>query len=113
MAYYFRKRYNRQDKTFPEIRIYELCSLPIRALDPSNPADKSRHDRMVELVEQMLSLHKQLPATKTAGKPAAKTEHEKTVIQRQIEATDKQIDQLVYELYGLTEEEIKIVEGKT
>jgi hypothetical protein len=67
---------------------------------------------MVELVEQMLSLHKQLPATKTAGKPAAKTEHEKTVIQRQIEATDKQIDQLVYELYALTEEEIKIVEGK-
>jgi hypothetical protein len=35
------------------------------------------------------------------------------VIQRQIEATDKQIDTLVYELSGLTEEEIKIVEGKT
>jgi DNA-binding protein H-NS len=60
---------------------------------------------MVELVEQMLSLHKKLPA--------AKTEQEKTVIQRQIEATDKQIDELVYELYGLTAEEIKIVEGKT
>jgi len=30
--------------------------------------------------------------------------------QRQIEATDGQIDALVYELYGLTEEEIKIVE---
>jgi hypothetical protein len=51
---------------------------------------------MVDLVEQMLSLHKQLPA--------AKTEQEKTVIQRQIEATDKQIDALVYELYELTEE---------
>ncbi len=34
----------------------------------------------------------------------------KTVLQRQIEATDRQIDQLVYELYDLTEEEIKIVE---
>jgi hypothetical protein len=33
------------------------------------------------------------------------------MLQRQIEATDQQIDQLVYELYGLTEEEIKIVEG--
>jgi hypothetical protein len=30
---------------------------------------------------------------------------------RQIQATDAQIDRLVYELYGLTEEEIKIVEG--
>ena len=38
---------------------------------------------------------------------------EKTRIQRQIDATDKQIDKLVYDLYGLTEEEIKIVEGGT
>jgi hypothetical protein len=30
--------------------------------------------------------------------------------QRQIEATDAEIDALVYELYGLTEEEIAIVE---
>jgi len=28
-------------------------------------------------------------------------------------ATDRQIDQLVYELYGLTDDEIKIVEGET
>jgi hypothetical protein len=34
------------------------------------------------------------------------------MIQRQIQATDAQIDRLVYELYGLTEEEIAIVEGK-
>ncbi|MEZ4767089.1 MAG: hypothetical protein R2844_01520 [Caldilineales bacterium] len=32
--------------------------------------------------------------------------HVKTVLQRQFEATDRQIDQLVYELYGLTDEEI-------
>jgi hypothetical protein len=46
--------------------------------------------------------HKQLPE---AAKP-----HEKTAMQRQIEATDGQIDVLVYELYGLTEEEIGIVQ---
>jgi hypothetical protein len=34
-------------------------------------------------------------------------------LQRQIAATDKQIDALVYELYGLTEDEIRIVEGAT
>lgn len=33
------------------------------------------------------------------------------MVKREIEATDKSIDRLVYELYGLTEEEIKIVEG--
>ena len=42
----------------------------------------------------------------------AKLEHEKTLLSRQIEATDASIDKLVYELYGLTEEEVKIVEGK-
>ena len=50
----------------------------------------------------MLALNKKLAVTNTA--------HEKTALQRQIDATDNQIDQLVYELYGLTEDEIKIVE---
>ena len=34
-------------------------------------------------------------------------------IQREIEATDRQIDQLVYQLYGLTDDEIRIVEAAT
>jgi hypothetical protein len=79
--------------------------LPIRTIDFSDPQDVARHDKMVSLVERMLDLHKRLAETK-AG-------HEKTLLQRQIEATDKQIDRLVYELYGLTEEEIKIVEEAT
>jgi len=57
---------------------------------------------MVELVERMLDLHKRLAA--------AKTPPDRTALQRQIVATDRQIDRLVYELYGLTEEEIRIVE---
>jgi fido (protein-threonine AMPylation protein) len=60
---------------------------------------------MVALVEQMQELHTQFNAAKRPDK--------KTLLQRQIDATDKQIDQLVYELYGLTEEEIRVVEGTT
>jgi predicted nucleic acid-binding Zn-ribbon protein len=41
-----------------------------------------------------------------------KTDHERTALQRQIYATDQQIDNLVYELYGLKGKDIKIVEGK-
>jgi hypothetical protein len=74
----------------------------IRAINFSDATDKARHDRMVGLVEGMLEMHKDLAETKT--------EHEREVIQRQIDATDKEIDKLVYELYGLTEEEIGIVE---
>jgi hypothetical protein len=51
----------------------------------------------------MLALHKKLAA---ANIPA-----DKQLYQRQIAATDRQIDALVYALYGLTEEEIEIVEG--
>jgi hypothetical protein len=80
-----------------------MSPLPIRAINPSDPQDVARHDRMVSMVGQMLTLNKQLQE--------AKTPHEKTALQRQIEATDRQIDALVYELYGLTEEEIRIVEG--
>ncbi len=41
----------------------------------------------------------------------AHTPHEQGVLQAQIAATDRQIDRLVYALYGLIEEEIRIVEG--
>jgi hypothetical protein len=58
---------------------------------------------MVSLVERMLDLHKELAAAKTGD--------DKQRIQRQIDVTDVQIDKLVYELYGLTPDEIKIVEA--
>ena len=80
-----------------------LTQLPIRLINFSDPTDKARHDHMVEMVEQMLELNKQLQAVKTS--------HEKNVIQRQIEATDRRIDQLVYKLYDLTDKEIEIVES--
>ena len=42
---------------------------------------------------------------------AAKAPHEQNMLKCQIDATDMQIDKLVYELYGLTADEITIVEG--
>jgi hypothetical protein len=63
----------------------------------------ARHDKMVGLVETMLKLHKDLPKVKIP--------HEQESLKRTIAATDAQIDALVYEMYGLTEDEIRIVEG--
>ena len=63
----------------------------------------ARHDKTVKLVEQMLDLHKQLPKVKTP--------HERESLERTIAATDRQIDALAYEMYGLTEAEIRVVEG--
>jgi hypothetical protein len=79
--------------------------LPIRRINFSDPADKARHEKMVSFVERMQALHKQFA---TATNP-----NDKTRLDREIEATDRQIDQLVYELYGLTEEEITVVQEPT
>jgi hypothetical protein len=82
-----------------------LQRIPVRTIDFSNREDVARHDRMVELVERMLPLHQRLTE--------AKIEQERNVLQHQIDATDRQIDRLVYDLYNLTDEEIEIVEQET
>jgi len=78
-----------------QVKRGHLAQLPIAEVDFYNPIDKANHNEMVQLVEKLLGLHKQLA---TANVPQTKT-----VLTRQIEATDKQIDQLVYQLYCLTQ----------
>ena len=80
-----------------------LSQLPFRPIDFANPADKAKHDRMVELVEQMLAARKQL-----AG---AQSDKDKDFYTNRCDGLDRQIDALVYDLYALTPAEIKIVEG--
>jgi len=79
-----------------------FSDLPIRTLDLALEEDNICYNRIINKVDLMLALNKQLQEVHTP--------HEQTVLQRQIENTDRQIDTLVYELYGLTEEEIQIVE---
>jgi len=79
-----------------------MLKFPVRTINFDDPEDIVRHDKMVALVERMLKLHQKLTA--------ATIPDDKELCQRQIESTDQQIDALVYELYGLTEEEIAIVE---
>ena len=80
-----------------------LEQLPIRPIDFSVRAEKALHDKLVSSVFSMLDLNKKLASVRD--------DQEKTLLARRIDSTDRQIDKLVYELYGLTEEEIKIVEG--
>ncbi|MFO7839390.1 MAG: hypothetical protein R6X08_07820 [Desulfosalsimonadaceae bacterium] len=54
-------------------------------------------------MDQMLALNRKLDRTRTA--------HEKELLLRQIQAVDKRIDQLVYRIYDLTDDEIRIVES--
>jgi hypothetical protein len=86
--------------------IYQYMEqVPIRVIDPSNRSDKLSQDRMGGLVEQMLALHRR--------GAVARTPQEQTALERQISAIDAQIDSLVYGLYDLTAEEIRVVEEST
>jgi hypothetical protein len=90
-------------KLFPQFKVRDLSRFPIRVINFEDPKDIAQHDKMVALVKRMLELYKKLAG---ATIPA-----DRTLYRRQIEATDRQIDALVYELYGLTDEEIALVEG--
>ena len=106
---YFEYMYNRlaseKGRVIAQVKFAKLKQLPVRMIDQDDESDRQFHDRMVVLVDQMLALHNSLAAVKT--------DHDKTALQRQLDATDKQIDQLVYQLYGLTDDEIRIVEEAT
>jgi type I restriction-modification system DNA methylase subunit/predicted type IV restriction endonuclease len=84
---------------FPQVTINDILGLPF-PLDTSNVKMETQAKHLVSI---MIDLCEKLPL--------ARTEQEKIVLSRQITSTDRRIDDLVYELYGLTKEEIKIVEG--
>ena len=69
----------------------------------NGPVDTARRIKMVRLVDQMLDSKKQLAA--------AQSDKDKSYYENKCQSLDRQIDQLVYELYDLTADEIKLVEG--
>jgi hypothetical protein len=79
-----------------------ITQMPIRQINFKLAAEKKKHQQIVDLVDRMLSLHSQLQA--------ANTPHAQAIVRNQIEAADRQIDQIVYELYGLTKDQAKIVD---
>ena len=105
LTYWFVSVFLSDDKLFPYLRISQLSQVPIRVLDPASSADTTSHEQMTALVDRMLDLSARLAK--------ARSVEEKGRIQRLVDRTDREIDALVYELYGLTEEEIGIVEEAT
>jgi type I restriction-modification system DNA methylase subunit len=102
IAYYFRKKYNRQDKTFPEIRIYELSSLPIKQIDNSNQTQIKLRNDIIAAVDLIIKLNEELKSAKLQDKISQ--------LEARIEHTENKINQLVYSLYQLSNDEIEIIE---
>lgn len=100
---YWKQTYYDLRTTFPKIKGSYLEELPIRKINFNCDEEIILSDKIIYAVDQMLDAKKQISK--------AKTESDKEYLEKKCSAIDRQIDQLVYELYGLTEEEIKIVEG--
>jgi len=89
-------------RVFPQVKMGKVRALPFRCIDFSIKAEKDKHDHIVSLAEKMLEFKK--------NETEEPNEQRKTVISRATDALDREIDKAVYELYGLTEDEIKVVE---
>ncbi|MBA7480938.1 Type IIS restriction enzyme Eco57I [subsurface metagenome] len=82
-----------------------ILTLPIRRIDFNSPKDKKMHEDIVALVSKMLELNKRLAPIRNTSFS------ERDELLSEIKRIDAEIDQKVYELYGLTEEEIQIIEA--
>jgi hypothetical protein len=81
-----------------------IRNLPIYIINTSLKDECKKHDLIVNLVKQTLSLYQEFRKEQTP--PSRK------MLQNQINATENQINQLVYQLYGITDpQEIAIIEG--
>ena len=158
IAFFFKRKYNRLDKAFPEIRIYELRELPIKEIKDVRKdlftkkvdliLDKSLNfqdcnNKFVKYLQAQFTIEKltkklqnwnelefgdfikelNKAIKKAGGEKLTKIDEmewmevfetkkkEAQVLKTEIDKTDNEIDQMVYELYGLTEDEILIVEN--
>jgi hypothetical protein len=84
---------------------YYLGKFPLPLFSMQNDGHKKLHDILVALAEKMLDLNRKLHTL---------TDYEtdkRQQLEKEIKITDEKIDNMVYDLYGLTEEEIALVEG--
>ncbi len=102
LTFYLQQKLLTNIQGFPQVLMGQLDQLPIPKIDLSNSKQKSLHDNIVKLVEQMLEAKQKLSAAKTDG--------ELSRLETLCTSLDRKIDEAVYELYGLTEEEIIIIE---
>lgn len=105
LNYYYIQKFTNQSRLTVNISKTFLEQLPIRSINFDCPIETSQHDRLVHQVESLQRLHRQLPIVTSTL--------EQQDLQQQIQAIDQQINQWVYELYGLTEAEIAQIKTPT
>ena len=104
IKYFWRKMNSDEKKTFPKIKKEAILSIPIKQIDFTSKSEKSLHDEIVQLVTTMLQLQQQ--------KQSATLPEQVQQLEQRITYTDEKINEKVYGLYGLSAEEVGVVEGR-
>lgn len=105
LTWYHHKRNPKAQKgLFPKILVSDLEKLPIRKINRENKDDLLIETEIIKLVDQLLKLNEIKAVTKLQTRISQ--------LESKINYCESRINQLVYELYGLTKEEIKIVESR-
>lgn len=99
ISYWFVNTFDKfQRKIFPQFKVNELAQFPIF------PATKADQDKIVRLVNKILILKEKI-------KIYEENSNKWNFIKLEIERVDRKINEEVYKLYNLTQDEIKIVEN--
>ena len=93
--YYWKKNNSDEKKTFPKIKKEAILSIPV-------PTESAKQPEIIKYVDQLLQLNKELQKTTLPSQIEQ--------LKSRIEYSEDRINEIVYELYGLTEEEINIIE---
>jgi type I restriction-modification system DNA methylase subunit len=98
IGWYFRTKFQiSRDDTFPQIMIRDILQFPIPAIDKQSDVELNK------LVDQLLQLNEAIQAVTIESK--------REQLQTKIEYCENRVNEIVYQLYGLTDKEINIVEG--
>lgn len=97
ISFWFEQKFGKLSRgIFPQFKLNELAMFPIPV------ASTEQQQKLAALIDRMIATHKQLAAV--VG------ETKRKLIQQRIESIDKHINTMVYQLYGLTKKEVKIIE---
>jgi hypothetical protein len=89
LTFYHRKKFLDEFKMrFQKILIKDCRRIPVHSIAPDNKKDVETRNRIVDSVKTLITLHDRFRLTRT--------DKERSILERQIETTDQQIDKLVY-----------------
>ena len=103
LNYLYQSRVQESGRVFAQVKTVNLKPLPIKLIDYNNDLEVQAHNNIVKFVDVLLQLNEEL---QTATMPNRIEQ-----IRARIGYCEDKINGIVYGLYGLTKEEVEIVEN--